>query len=196
MTGRKSLMWLVSLLMGAGIQVFSQKPISVTFDVQVCDRNTVMIHWTRPGSDSFDYALEKSLDERKWERIADMNSQLLPYYDYIDLDATATTRYYRIAQRKHDQLVAISETKCVQVENGDKLYLWPAPANDILHVRSPFVNGNIDIIDGDGRLVRKMTVTDPITHVQLQALPAGMYFMRVRHGNDILVERFIKQQGF
>jgi type IX secretion system substrate protein len=195
MTGIKSLMYLAGLLFG-GIQVFSQKQMSVAFDVQVCDRNTVMIQSTRPESDSFEYVLEKSWDDKNWERIADIKSQLLPYYDYIDLDATSTLGYYRIAQRKHGQLVAVSETKSVQVGSPAKLYLWPTPANDILHVQSPFVNGNIDIIDGDGRLVRKMTVTDPITHVQLQALPAGMYFIRLRHGNDILVERFIKQRGF
>ena len=158
--------------------------------------HTVNIQWTRPGEDGFDYNLEKSRDEKTWVRIANMSSQLSPCYDYIDLKVTGGTNYYRIVQRKHEELVAVSDSKKIQTRSPDKLYIWPTPANDILHVRSPFISGSMDIIDTEGRFIRKITTIDSITDVPLQALPTGMYFIHVRHGNNILVAKFIKQKSW
>jgi len=118
-----------------------------------------------------------------------------PCYDYIDLHIAEGFNYYRIAQRKHEELVAVSDTKKIQTNSADKLYIWPTPANDILHVRLPFVNGSMDIIDTEGRFIRKITIIDSITNVSLQVLPTGMYFIHARHGKDILVAKFIKQQS-
>jgi type IX secretion system substrate protein len=181
------------LVMFLGPQLFSQKQFPVMFDVQLCDQNTVAIHWTRQQADSFDYALQKSEDEKTWETIANINAQPLPYYDYIDLHATTGVSFYRIARSERGKLVAASDVKSLKISSANKLYLWPTPANNVLHVKSPFVNGTIDIIDCDGRFIRKITVIDSITNVPLQTLPAGMYFVHARHGEDVFVDRFIKQ---
>jgi len=186
----------VGLLFFGQVQVFSQQKLSVPFDVQLCDRNTVMINWTRPAADSVNYVLEKSGDEKIWKVIADINSQLSPCYDYVDLHATTGTAFYRIAQRKRGQLVGVSDSKWIKISKPGKIYLWPTPANDILHVRTPFITGNMDIIDCDGRFIRKITIIDSVTDVPLQAFPNGMYFIHLRHGKDVLVEKFIKQQGY
>ena len=192
---KKVWMGLIGLLLLGQIQVSSQKKISIAFDVQRGDRHTITIEWTRPEEDGFDYVLEKSRDEKTWAGIANVNSQLSPCYDYVDLHAAEGTHYYRIVQRKQEELVAVSDTKKIQTRSTDKLYIWPTPANDILHVRSPFVNGSMDIIGPEGRLIRKIAIIDFITDVPLQALPGGMYFIHVRNGKDILVAKFIKQQS-
>ena len=187
---------LIGLLLLAPTQVFSQKKISIPFDIQLTDYHTVTIQWTRQEQDGFDYNLEKSRDEKTWARIANINSQLSPCYDYIDLHADEGINYYRIVQRKHEELVAVSDSKKIQTRSPDKLYIWPTPANDILHVRSPFISGSMDIIDTEGRFIRKITIIDSITDVPLQALPTGMYFIHVRHGNNILVAKFTKQKSW
>jgi hypothetical protein len=186
---------LIGLLLLGQIPVFSQQKISTSFDVQLCDRNTVAIQWTRPGTDSIDYVLESSTDGKRWEMVADISSQPSPYYDYIDLHRAGNIYYYRILQRKSDELVAVSDTKFIVVTDPDKLYVWPTPANGVLHVRSPFKKGNMDIIDSDGRFIWKVAITDSITNVQVQALPAGMYIIHARNGKDVLVDKFIKQQN-
>ena len=175
---------------------FSQKRIPVEFDARLSDRTTVTIHWTKPQEDSFDYVLEKSVDAKTWQTIAHIRSELSPCYDYIDLQLKDGISYYRIAHKSQGQLLAVSDAKWIKTTNADKLYIWPTPANDILHIRSPFVNGHMNIIDSDGRLVRKIAIVDFITEVPLQALPSGIYFIQVRHGKDLLVEKFLKQQGF
>ncbi len=88
---------LIGLLVLGPTQVFSQKKISIAFDVQLIDYHTVNIQWTRPGEDGFDYDLEKSRDEQTWARIANINSQLSPCYDYIDLHAVG--RYQLLPHR-------------------------------------------------------------------------------------------------
>lgn len=187
---------LVCLFLGH-INILSQKQLPIAFDVQLCDQNTVNIYWTRARPDSFDYVLQKSGDEKNWETIANnINSRPLPFYDYIDLEGTRDISFYRIAQREHGKVLAVSDVKSVKVNKANKLHVWPTPANNILHVQSPFVNGNIDIIDCDGRFIRKITIIDSITSVPLQALPGGMYFIHLRHGKDVLVKRFIKQGSY
>jgi hypothetical protein len=52
------------------------------------------------------------------------------------------------------------------------------------------------ILDTEGRFIRKITICDFIVDVPIQALPTGMYFVHIRHGKDILVAKFIKQQGW
>ena len=186
---------MIGLLLLAS-HVFSQKKITIVFDVQRSDRHTVTMQWIRPGEDSFDYVLEKNRDEKTWERIANISTQLTPCYDNIDLQAAEGVNYYRIVQRNHGELVAVSEAKSIEVINPDRLYIWPTPANNILHVRSPFVNGSMDINDAEGRFIRKIIISNFIIDVPIQALPTGMYFLHIRHGKDILVAKFIKQQGW
>jgi hypothetical protein len=183
-------------LMLLASHVFSQKKISIVFQVERSDRHTVTVHWIRPEEDSFDYVLEKSGDEKTWERIENLSAQLSPCYDFIDLQAAEGVNYYRIVQRNHEELVATSETTRLQAINVDEVYIWPTPANNILHIRSPFVNGTMDIIDTEGRFIRKIAISDFIIDVPLQALPTGMYFIHIRHGKDIFVAKFIKQPGW
>lgn len=198
---------LISLLLVMQSHVFSQKEIPVLLDVQLSEPNTVRISWTKPEQDSLEYVLEKSVDSKRWQTIANINSQVSPCYDYIDLQSKEGINYYRIAQKRNGQLLAVSDVKwiptvnsnkmpTVNTANSNKLYTWPSPANDILHLRSPFVNGSLDIIGSDGRFVRKIAITDLITDVPLQKLPSGMYFIHLRHGKDILIDKFIKQQSF
>ena len=185
---------IISLLLGQ-VQVFSQYKISVPFDVQPGERHSVVIECTRPRTDNLDYALERSPDEKMWAIIANISSQLSPHYAYHDWHPAEGLNYYRIVQKRHEERIAVSETKCIQIRNAGRLYIWPSPANDILHVRSPFINGYMDIIDSQGRFIRKVTIIDSITDVSLQALPTGMYFIHLRHGTEILVDKFIKQQS-
>jgi hypothetical protein len=189
-------LWAYVSLVFVQTAVFSQERIPVAFDVNLSDRTTITIHWTRPQADSSDYVLEKSVDAKTWQTIAHISSELSPCYDYIDLQLKDGINYYRIATKSEGQLLAVSDTKWIKTTNPDKLYFWPTPANDIVHIRSPFVNGNMAIINSDGRLVRKISIIDFITDVPLQALPSGIYFIQVRHGKDLLVEKFLKQQGF
>ena len=186
----------IGLLLVLQGTAFSQKKIPVEFDVQPGDQSTVIVHWTTAGEDSFDYVLEKSLDAKMWQTMTHINFQLSPCYDYIDLQLKDSITYFRIALKSQGQLVAVSDTKSIKTTNANKLYIWPTPANDILHIRSPFVNGNLDMISSDGRLVRKLSIIDFRTDVPLQALPNGIYFIQVRHGKDLLVEKFLKQQSF
>ncbi len=185
---------IISLLLGQA-QIFSQYKISVPFDVQLGERHSVVIECTKPPTDNLNYLLERSPDEKLWEIIANISSQLSPHYAYYDWHPAEGLNYYRIVQKRHGERIAVSETKCIQIRNAGKLYIWPTPANDILHVRSPFINGNLDIIDSQGRFIRKVTIVDSITDVPIYALPTGMYFIHLRHGTEILVDKFIKQQS-
>ncbi|HEX6847989.1 MAG TPA: T9SS type A sorting domain-containing protein, partial [Chitinophagaceae bacterium] len=63
---------------------------------------------------------------------------------------------------------------------------------DVLHVRTPFADGSMEIVDSEGKLMKKITITDFTTDVSIQQLAKGIYIIRVKHKKDAVAEKFIK----
>jgi len=178
-------------------QVHTQNKTSISFNIQPGSNRSVIIQWTvNQETGALEYFVEKSTDKKTWEVISTPVYQVSHDYSYTDLCPLEGLNYYRVTSIRGKDRIVLTDVKWIQVSNADKLYIWPTPTNDILHVRSPFFSGYMDIIDSDGRFVKRITMIDFITNVPVQALPGGMYFIRVRHGKDVLVEKFIKQQGY
>jgi hypothetical protein len=51
----------------------------------------------------------------------------------------------------------------------------------------------MDIVDSRGKLIRKIIITDFITDLHIGSLAKGIYFLHIRNGNQLLVEKFIKE---
>lgn len=183
---------LVLLLINPG-QVHSQTKPVISFDVQPGKNRTVTIQWsTGLGIDSFDYKVEKSKDKKTWETIAHVAPQLSHNYSGIDFHPVEGINYYRIRQTGRKGQFSFTEIKWIQISKAGKLYIWPNPANDILHVKSPFVKGSMNIVDAGGKFIFKISITDFITDVPTTRLSKGIYFLHVNHDSEVLVEKFVK----
>jgi hypothetical protein len=183
----------VLLFMGVG-QLHSQTETFTAFNVQPGQNRSVIIYWViRPAIDSFDYVLQRSKDAKTWETIANPGFHLSHNYSHIDMHPAEGMNYYRVIQFRSKQQIGASDTKWIQVSNAGRLYMWPNPANDILHVRSPFVKGSMQVVSPAGQLMMKLSITNAVTDVPMRSLARGTYFIHVMYGKEILVERFIKQ---
>jgi hypothetical protein len=74
-------------------------------------------------------------------------------------------------------------------------YRQPGPFTsfDVLHIRTSFTNGTIDVIDVSGRILHKEPVDAFTTDVPVGQLPNGIYFVWVRYDNNKkAVAKFVK----
>ncbi|MDP4261381.1 MAG: T9SS type A sorting domain-containing protein [Bacteroidota bacterium] len=183
---------LVFLLTRAG-QLYGQAEPFISFNVEPGAGHTVLIQWkTVPGNDSLRFEVERSRDKKTWESIADVAARLSHQYSSIDSKPGEGLIYYRVRQVSSGNRFSYTQEKWVQISNTGKLYIWPNPAKDVLHVKTPFVNGSVDIIDPGGKLIQKISIINLVTDVSIAGLSKGVYFLHVRHKNEVLVERFMK----
>jgi hypothetical protein len=182
------------LLFSPGLLHSQTKPF-VLFDVLPAADHTVLIKWGITAEmDTLSFEVERSRDKKNWERIETVNPGILLHsYSITDREPGEGLIYYRIKQAGGKNLSVYTGIKWVQISKTGKLYIWPNPANNILHVKTPFVKGSMDIVDSGGKHIVKIIITDFITDIPAIHLSMGIYFLHVKHGNETLVEKFVKE---
>lgn len=77
--------------------------------------------------------------------------------------------------------------------NETKVFIWPNPASDELHVQMPYVKGTMDITDMTGRVIWKNTITSNSEVISIKQLGAGIYVLRIKYNDKTYVEKFVKE---
>ena len=193
-------MWSTKLIIVASLalllvkteQLHSQTKLSISLDVQPGNNHTVVIQWnSKLEIDSFNYVLEKSTDKQTWQTVAE-TPQSLKGYSSVDYHPAEGLNYYRLKQTKSNGEFLLTEIKWIQINNAGKLYLWPNPATSVLHIKTPFGKGSIDIVDSEGKFILKISVINFITDIPTANLPKGIYFLHIKHDKKIFIEKFVK----
>jgi hypothetical protein len=66
-----------------------------------------------------------------------------------------------------------------------ELLVWPAPARDVLYVRTEDPNGELILTDMSGRVVERKRLSGPINNLVVGDLARGMYLVQQRSGTGI-----------
>lgn len=165
----------------------------ILFEVKPDTGQRVFVQWrTAAAMDSLRFEVERSRDKTSWIKITDVPSGRLHFYSSIDTTAEEGLNYYRVRQIANGGQTTVSEIKWVQIDKKGKLYLWPNPATSVLHIKTPFVTGSIDIYDGGGRFISKQSINNFITDVATGRLSKGIYFLHIKHDKETFTERFVK----
>lgn len=174
--------------------LYSQNNRILLFNVQPGKEQVVLIQWkVAPKSDTLPFEIEKSKDTIKWEKILRAGIESSHEYFFTDTMTGSGVFYYRIKQTDTKGKTSYSLTRWVQISKTGKLYIWPNPANDVLHIRTAFAKGSMEIFDTEGKLMLKRSITNNITNLPLLQLGKGIYFIRVKHDKEILAEKFVKE---
>ncbi|MDB5275675.1 MAG: hypothetical protein JWR61_630 [Ferruginibacter sp.] len=182
----------VFLLFSPGKADSQTKP-PFLFDVLPTANHTVLTQWSvPPGMDSLPFELERSRDNSTWKKIASVPVQPSHRYSSTDEQPGEGLIYYRIRQVGGKGKLLYSWVNWVQFSETGKLFIWPNPAKNMLHVKTPYINGRMDIINTEGREILKITITNLITDVPTIRLSKGIYVLHVRHENEMLVGKFVK----
>ncbi|MVT09297.1 reprolysin-like metallopeptidase [Chitinophaga tropicalis] len=82
------------------------------------------------------------------------------------------------------------------VTTGQKVVIFPNPANNIVNINLPGLKGKseVSMFDGNGRVVLRREVSTASTQLDISALPAGVYIIRVKNGvKEVNMTKIIKQ---
>lgn len=172
----------------------SQNSQIALFNVQPGKGQVVSVQWkVAPEGDTLRFEIERSKDTIKWEKVHQAGIESSHEYFFTDKITGSGVFYYRIKQTDNNGKTSYSPTRWVQISNTGKIYIWPNPANDVLHVRTAFAKGSMEIFDAKGRLILKRSINNNITDLPLFQLGKGIYFIRVKHNKEILAEQFVKE---
>jgi hypothetical protein len=119
-------------------------------------------------------------------------------YQFVDRSPLHGLAYYRIRQVDLDNATSFSEALAVDVAAPIHASLYPNPTRDMATIDfgGATVDGQIQLIDRMGRLVRTIPFTSAST-VQLptEDLAAGFYFVRIEpQGHKALVEKLMVRE--
>jgi|GEM_PF-2073354 len=83
------------------------------------------------------------------------------------------------------------------VENIDEnqFELYPNPAHDYITLKMPgeLKNSTADIINIQGQVLKSVSVTNNQKHLDINALPTGVYLLRIQSDENQFVKKFVKQ---
>ncbi len=75
----------------------------------------------------------------------------------------------------------------------DKFDLFPNPADDFLFIRNAPLGSTVQITDSKGTRIRDFLITENNQSIAVNDLIAGVYFLQLKAGSSITVEKFIVQ---
>ena len=185
-------LWAV-LLMPFSDEYRQHSPFT-SFEVELNGAGSVNVRWsTYNRTNSVRFEIERSREQEIWNTIAVVNGGAQFPYSYIDVHPEKGLNFYRINQVDSNGQSFLSQVKDIHVNKPGELSLWPNPVTGILHIRTSFTKGTIDVIDVSGRILYQEPVTAYTSDVSVIQWPCGIYFVRVRYGNNRqAVEKFVK----
>jgi len=79
------------------------------------------------------------------------------------------------------QLLAERESKAAARPSGADIQVWPNPADEALYVSLPETGANaaISLLSSDGALIRSIPAREGTQKLDMQALPAGTYYVQI-----------------
>jgi hypothetical protein len=171
------------------------------------DKNKVLLNWTTTiEKNSVHFTIEKSFNGVDFTDAAVLfaagNSNIRKQYAFTEkLSHNAKNIYYRLKMVDMDDNIRYSDIRVVRDNTPEnvKLEVYPNPAaNDLkLTISSAWVNEKllIEVYNINGVLVsaklnEKSRETETLS---VKDLTRGMYIVKVSHGSESSVQRFLKK---
>lgn len=111
-------------------------------------------------------------------------------YGYNGANSTTTCYTLRV------QLGTASRGADLITSDVQKVHVFPNPATNVVNISLPGVKGKSDVsmFDVNGRVVLRREVSMVNTQLDISALPAGVYIMRIKNGvREVSMTKIIKQ---
>lgn len=114
--------------------------------------------------------------------------------------ATATGNYKcRVTKNatgcfKYSNIIPVSITCKSGNEVEAALYIFPNPTSDIINIQSGSVEEKIiELTNAAGQILQTISTEEVDIVIHVETLPAGIYFIKLRTGDDFAVQIFTKQ---
>ncbi len=167
--------------------------------------NCVILEWATANELNNDYfQVERSSNGSDFQAVGDKidgagttNEPL--NYEFIDTAPLSGISYYRLKQVDFDGQHSYSDVKAVQIGNAPKgeMLVFPNPTRDLLQIRwegdQPI--DKLRFLDASGQLLSiNALINDKQAEINLNGLPAGMYFLELLSGKERKIQQVIISQ--
>ena len=172
------------------------------FDAYAADKK-VILEWQTAREINNDFMLvERSTDGREFVKIGRVegsgSTSEEQAYSFTDSSPVKGYNYYRLQQFDFDGTQTTFGPVAVRF-NGKPtggVQHWPVPASDQLNINLPDAERTwtLQVFSLDGRLLLQQVAAEKTSGhtLDIQALPAGSYVLRLIAGDELISSRFIK----
>ena len=163
------------------------------------DDDKVLLSWeTFSEIDNDGWDVERSIDGVTWANldfvVGEGQSAENVAYNYADQSPQQGSNYYRLKQFDFDGKSTYSDIVTIKVLSVSlSLTVYPNPTMDFINVDSEYESLNIELIDGAGRVLRKIQYSNGDL-IDVDHLTEGIYYLNIYDTQNIHldVKRFMK----
>jgi hypothetical protein len=160
----------------------------------------VKLTWTTEQElNASHFVVERSVNGRTWNAIGTVaaagNSNTIRNYSLMDNAPSRGTNFYRLKIVDLDAKSDYSQTRIVSFSNDANIIISPNPAVDFVNislVRNSSDPVMIQLSDLSGKVYKTVTTVDSWIPLNVSALPSGVYFIRIKDGENITTHKLIK----
>lgn len=174
-----------------------------TFDAKARPNGSVELSWsTASETNNHYFQVERAADDQRYAPIgrvegAGTTTEEQSYF-FRDEQPLPGRNYYRLKQVDFDEQYAYSPVRSVVLPKNDQLNVFPSPAVDLMRVQlkePPAEPVRWEVFDATGRLAQTGVWPGEATQFELDvvALPAGAYWLRLTVGREVLAKSFNKR---
>ncbi|RAK62654.1 GLEYA domain-containing protein [Hymenobacter edaphi] len=179
-------------------------PVELTLFTARAQERDALLNWTTAQEkNNARFEVERSLDGRRFEKVAEVagrgTSTVQQQYRYTETGAArfGTRLYYRLKQVDFDGTSAYSDVRAVEFKAVAAVaYLAPNPSTETTTLdltALPAGRYRISLHDVQGRVLRGFEQEGgTAAALDVRALPAGVYVVRVRSGEYLTTLRLVK----
>lgn len=140
------------------------------------------------------FYVERSANGISWVTLgfvaaASPGSGINNQYQYIDTNPAIGLNYYRLRQEDIDGKYEYSTIRSVHVQYSEHTSIFPNPAGNFLSIVTQENNFKVQIINMEGTVVASFINQK---NIAIQALPSGMYYLRILLSSRIENLKFVK----
>ncbi|HET6245880.1 MAG: T9SS type A sorting domain-containing protein [Bacteroidetes bacterium] len=177
----------------------------ISFDANALE-NEIVLEWVTATEVNNDYfTIERSsngVDFIEIDKVAGAgNSSVIKSYKYIDRPNSKGIFYYRLTQTDYDNTSIMTDIVAVEAKKvfgNNKIYPNPASGSINFIVESMMDDpiGEVVVLDISGKVMisEKIIIKKGVnaTSLNVTSLPPGIYFTSVKHNEEVIKGRFVK----
>jgi hypothetical protein len=192
---------------GAAVTYNCPLPVEfIAFNASVKSNTSVQLDWsTATEKDNDHFVIERSLNGIDFQVIGTVNgngnSSSILSYTFLDNKAVSGISYYRLKQIDKNGDFSYSSIEMVNLNGKTSVKVQPNPNNgnftlEILVLSTEKGLAEIIIFNALGQAVYNNSLntnTNSKKLVDIQNIPAGIYFVQVQFGGERWIEKLIKE---